>query len=580
MYAVIQINEDDLTEQAIIEIKNTINGNKFSIRKNGPNIEYYLTYNGTEEEIFVEEDFSIGLKVSVGIDIERLITEFGGNVAAFFGNKNGLTVYFGGDDSGNKTFQGYMYSFGLSTTFNKSQIEDHFLSNGIVKIESGDELLAHTASYTLLPSEAYDNFYLDIGVSGYWQDYMPLSYFAQYVKNDIGNEYYDLDFLQFNVDYPLPSRTTETEVGLESFSYLQLDEIYSSPTQRTYADLADQGVDGWTDYLDMAQASISTYIYDTSDASIRSYITFQYIDEGANAPKDYFSSTDKPLATRVLDIDNHPQWLTTRFEVVDNILIYPTKTVDFNKLAIVYSLDFNVRGTLTKPISLRSLSLSSQVLNNNSFNPVGTKFGTPIYPYKKSGLYYDYKSKNPYSIYKGSTPYLYMTRNSGIEVRGGFDQSIDRGLSIPINSSLADNYRVSAFQTWYRNDDSKFSSEPTQFFEIKYKNETIKFYVQATNSSGSRAKIFAINNSTGQPTDGISYYINGSIVREPVLTIKEWSIIGISFGDSLIFDSYIGSVNVNGPGVFNNISYYKTNDLQQIQSNVTRPWIKVREDGI
>jgi len=579
IYAVVQINEDDLTEQTIIEIKNTINGNKFSIRKNESDIDYYLTYNGVEQQISASQEFPLGLKFAVGIDIETLVTEFGENLASFFGNKNGLTIYFGGDDSGNRTFTGYMYSFGMSTDFNKTQINDHFLSNGTADINSGDELLSHTASYTLLPTEAYDNFYLDIGVSGYWQDYMPLSYFAQYVENDIGNEYYDLDFLQFNVDYPMPSKITETEVGIELFSYSELDNTYSLPTQQTYEDLADQGAEGWADYLDMAQASISAYTYDTEGASIKSYVTFQYIDEGANSPQSYFSTQYKPLATRILDIDDYSDWLTTKFEVVDNTLIYPTKTIDFNKLAIVYSLEFNIRGSLTKPITLRNLSLSSQVFNNNSFNPIGTKFGTPIYPYKKSGLYYDYKSKNPYSIYKGSTPYLYMTKNSGIEVRGSFDQSIDRGLSIPVNPSLADNYRVSAFQAWHRNDNSRFESTPTQFFEINHKNETIKFYIQATNISGSRAKIFAINDSTGEAVNGISYYINGSIVREPVLTIKEWSTIGVSFSNSLIFDSYIGSVNVNGPGVFNNISFYKTNNLQQVQSNTTRPWIKVKQDG-
>jgi hypothetical protein len=579
IYAVVQINDNDITQQTIIEIKNTINGNRFSIRKDGSNIDYYLKYNGVEEEILIGQEFPLGIKFAVGINIENLVAEFGGNVASFFGNRNGLTVYFGGDDSAQKTFTGYMYSLGFCTLFNKTQIVDHFLSDGTANINAGDELLSHTASYTLLPLEAYDNFYLDIGVSGYWEDYMPLSYFAQYVKNDIGNEYYDLDFLQFNVDYPLPSKITQTQVGIESFSYAELDAIYSSPTQQTYTDLANQGAEGWLDYLDMAQASISAYAYDTAGASIKSYITFQYIDEGANSPQSYFPKLDKPLASRILDIDDHTQWLTTKFEVVDNTLIYPTKTIDFNKLAIVYSLEFNIRGSLTKPITLRNLSLSSQVFNNNSFNPVGTKFGTQVYPYKKSGLYYDYKTKNPYTIYKGSTPYLYMTRSSGIEVRGTFDQSIDRGISMPVNSSLADNYRVSAFQTWYRNDNSKFESTPTQFFEIKHKNEIIKFYVQSVNTAGSRAKIFAINDSTGEATTGISYYINGSIVREPVLTIKEWSIIGISFSNSLIFDSYIGSVNVNGPGVFNNISYYKTNNLQQIQSNITRPWVKVKADG-
>ena len=73
------------------------------------------------------------------------------------------------------------------------------LSESGVTEETSVALIDHTASYTLLPTEAYEQFFLDIGVSGYWQDYLPLSYFAQYVTNDVGNQYYDLDFLQFNI---------------------------------------------------------------------------------------------------------------------------------------------------------------------------------------------------------------------------------------------------------------------------------------------------------------------------------------------------------------------------------------------
>jgi hypothetical protein len=174
-----------------------------------------------------------------------------------------------------------------------------------------------------------------------------------------------------------------------------------------------------------------------------------------------------------------------------------------------------------------------------------------------------------------------MTKNSGIEVRGEFSASVDRGISLPVNTTLANNYRISAFQAWYRNDSVSFGLDPVQLFEINHKNETIKFYTKITNPSGSRAKIYAINNSTGEEVNGISYYINGSIVREPVITIKEWTIIGISFGSPLIFDSFLGSININGPGVFNNISYYQATDLQQIQSVITRPWANVRsEDGV
>jgi hypothetical protein len=580
IYTVIQVIDSNAEKQILIEIQDTLTNNKFSVTREGLQVEYSLTYNGEEQIIYTTENLVLNAKRGVGIDIDRLINTFGGDIATFFGNKHSLTLYIAGDQTGTKTFSGYIYTVGISTIANKTKITDYFLENGTVVPTAGDELIVHTASYTLLANEAYDTFFLDIGTAGYWEDYLPLSYFAKFVTNDLGNEYYDLDFIQFNIDHPEPSKTTEENISIESFSYLDLSRNYSLPSQQTYLDLADSEESGWGDYLDMAQQTVSAFIYNTDGSAIKSYITFQYISEGANAPIDNFLTVDRPIESKILDMDDHPNWQTTRFEVVNNTLIYPSKTVDFNELAIVYRLEFDVRRTLTKPVNLRNLSLASKVLNNNSFNPIGTKFGNNLFPYTKSGIYYDYKSKNPFSIYKGSTPYLYMTKNSGIEVRGNFSTSIDRGISFPINSTIASNYRVSAFQTWYRNDGRVFSNTPVQLFEINHKNETIKFYVIATNPSGSRAKIYAINDSSGDFVNGVSYYINGQAVREPVITIKEWSVIGISFASSLIFDSFLGSINLNGPGVFNNISQYQATDLQQIQSIIARPWANVKlEDG-
>jgi hypothetical protein len=579
IYVVIKVLDNIAQGQTLFYINDSSTGNKFSVIKEGLLVKYYLTYNNEEELLFTTDALLLNTKRAVGINIDKLVETFGGNVSAFFGKRQGLSLYIGGGETGLDTFNGYIYSVGLSTSFNSSQISDHFLDSGFAIITSGDELLIHTASYTLLPNERYGTFFLDIGISGYWEDYMPLSYFAQYVKNDVGNEYYDLDFIQFNIDYPEPSTITQENIGVESFSYIDLYNQYSSPLQQTYADLSDATESGWQDYLEMSEQSISTSIYNTDNSEVRSYITFQYVSDGANSPVSNFLTVDRPIETKILDMDSHPEWSTTRFEVVNNTIIYPTKTIDFNELAIVYRLEFNVRGTLTKPLNLRNLSFSSQVLNDNSFNPVGTKFGNSLFPYKRAGIYYDYKSKNPFSIYKGSTPYLYMTKNSGIEVRGNFLPSIDRGISLPVNTEIANNYRISALQTWYRNDGSSFDSLPVQLFEINHKNEKIKFYIKSINSSGSRAKIYGINDSTGLEVSGISYYINGLIVREPVITIREWSVIGISFGSPLIFDSFLGSININGPGVFNNLSYYQATNLQQIQSIVARLWTDIRSEG-
>jgi hypothetical protein len=578
LFGVFKIEENDSSTQILFKIYNSLTGDYFSIRKDGANIDYYIFKNGEETELFSLQAFAVGQLFAVGIEIEKLEETFGGDISAFFGNPNSLRLYVGGDENGD-TFKGKIYSIGFSTNYNAYKISDHFDDNGFALISSATSLLDHTASYTILPTTSYENFYLDIGVSGYWQDYMPLSYFAKYVQNDIGNEYYDLDMIQLNLDYPSPTSLFESEVAIDSFLYSDLKEDFANPEQKTYADLDNALITEWLNYEDMSQKSIKQFSYNTSKSAVKSYITFQYIDEGANLPQSHFTTTHSPSEARILDMDENPNWYTTRFEVLDNTIIYPSRKIDFNEIAIVYTLEFESRGILAKPIKLKNFSLASQVFSNNSFTPIGTKFGNDIYPYVKSGISYDYKTKNPFSIYKGSTPYLYMTKDSGIEIRGSFDDYSTRGLSFPINNTQSSNYEISAIQVWYRNGSRSFSAEPAKLFEIEYESDAIDIYCVAINQSGSRAKIFAIQRSTNLTIESISYYINGRYVSEPVITISEWSVIGMSFANSLSFDLFLGSFNITGPGLFNNISSYQASDLRRIQSKITRPWVKVYEDN-
>jgi hypothetical protein len=584
-------SSDDLSsEETLFKIYNPLTGNYFSIKKDLDEIYYYLYFNGVEEEIYTTSIIVSDEKFSAGIQIKKLVEHFGGNVSVFFGNQNGLKMYVGGEADVLYQFTGKIYSIGIASPYNALELSDHFEDNGTAILDSylatgsaesanAIALLEHTASYTLLPLQAYGTYFLDIGVSGYWEDYMPLSYFAQYVTNDVGDKYYDLDFLQFNLGYPAPTKLAEYET-IGSWTYDQLKEEYSYPLHRTYLQLDSTLYTGWNNYEDMSQRAEKYYEYDTTDASIRSYLTFQYIAEGANAPQSDFTTIEPAREGGILDIDSYPDWLSTKFEVVDNTLIYPTKTIDFNKLALVYHLDFNIRGILRKPIQLKRLELASQAFNDNSFNPVGTRFGVDLFPYTRSGLYYDYKAKNPFSIYKSSTPYLYLNRSSGIEVRGSFDPLVSRGISVPINQNEADNYRVSAAQIWMRYDQDAFPLTPIEIFEIEYKGDTIKFYLVADNSEGTRAKIYAMSVLNNTIYNDIAYFLNGSIVREPVLTIKEWAVLGMAFSSVLNFDLFIGGINLIGPLVFNNISYYQANNLQQVQANLTRPWLRIKTDGI
>lgn len=537
VYAVVKIDEDDLTEQTIIEIYNTITGNKFYIRKDGSEIHYYLYFNGVEEQIYTTNSFALGELIAVGIDIEGIVETFGGDVATFFGNKNGMKMYIGGDNTGLYTFTGKIYSIGISSSLNETLIENHFTLDGvygIANLSAGEDLLNHIASYTLTPFEKYSKFFLDISAHSIWQDYLPLSYFAKKVKNSIGEDIDDIDFIQFNIGYP-------------------------SPTQ-----VLTEG---------------SNEVFDTTGSAVKSYITFQSISDGANLLEENFTTIVKPSEYGVLKVGEYPNWRTSMFEIVDNTVIYPPANIDFNSLAIVYTLKFDAKGISTNKVKLRRLELASQSLNDNSFNPIGTRFGNNIFPYKKSGIYYDYKTENPIAIYKKSTPYLYLTRNSGIEIKE--DESIvtERGLSLPINQTQSLNYKINAIQMWLMQDHQTFKSSPEVLFTIDHKEDSIIFYVVANSDNLDRAKIYAKKKSTGKDFNGLAFYLNGRLVTEPVITSREWNSLGITFSNSLNFNSYIGKITLNAPFVYNNIGLYEASRLQEIQSKITRPWFNVKVQG-
>jgi hypothetical protein len=579
-----------LTEEILFKIYNESTGDYFAILKNLDDIQYFLNFNGVNQELHTISNIVEDEKLAVGINIDNLVLSFAGDVSTFFGNRNNLKIYVAGDETGTHKFTGKIYTIGLCTSINANDISSQFDENGIAILDeyiaTGSEyqanavaLIEHTASYTLLPLVAYNTYFLDIGVSGYWEDYLPLSYFAKFVKNDIGNDYYHLDFLQFNIGYPSENGVEENEIT-SSWTYHELMDEYGSPTQQTYSELDNSLYTNWNNYEDMSQKSIKYYEYNTENALVKSYITFQYIEDGANAPKNNFTITEPLKSDNIVDMENYSNWLTTRFSVMNNTLIYPSRFIDFNDLALVYHLEFNIRGILTKPIALRRLELSSQVFNNNSFNPVGTKLGLDLFPYTRSGIYYDYKAKNPFTIYKGSTPYLYLTKDSGIEMRGSYNPFVNRGISLPVNSTIANNYKVSALQIWMRYDKEKFTLTPIELFDIKYKEDTIKFYMVANSEIGNRAKIYAKSLTSGQEFNNILYYWNGNIVREPVMTTSEWGVLSIAFPSPLNFDSFLGSINISGPVVFNNLSFYQANSLQQTQSTVVRSWLRVKSDGI
>lgn len=579
-YGVFKVDGSNYNDQVLFKLYNKITGNSLVIKKDkhaivesGPDVDvisFYLDFGGIQTPDFILKQYDVNDLVSVGLDIKKLSEYYGGNVASFFGTLNGLELYVGGDNSGIQTFEGEIYNVGFCSERNASGISQHFGDDGIMLTTSGTDLVDHLASYSLLIAENYGVFDLDIGVSGYWQDYLPLSYFAKFVKDNNGKTYYDLDLLQFNIGYPANSLlTTETSQSIWYYNDVVPTENYD-----TYQQLLNYTLSliPALDYESFSDNISTTYNFNTQNSAVKSYITFQYVDEGANKIPSTFTQLTPANESRLLDVSDYNDWEVRRFEVIDNNIIYPRKDIDFNDIAIVISLEFSARNIIHKKVKVNDLQIASLALNENSFNPIGTRFGKQIFPYKKVGFYFNYKDNNPISIYKQSTPYLYLTRDSGIEIRGNIDPTENRGISVPMNEQLSDDYSVNAFQIWMRYDKDQFPQETTQIFEIVGKDKTIKFYMRYTDLTRNRAVIFAVVDNDVNNFIDLSYYVNGKPVLTPTITTKQWVSIGISLDQSLDLDNYVGSINLTGPLVYNNISYYKTNNLANIEVITTRQW--------
>jgi hypothetical protein len=561
-------------KQILFKVQDRSNSNYLEIYTQSGSLYYKLFFDGVSTTLYSEEAVVLGKDLSVGISLEKFSEYFGQQISTFFGNKNRLSFFVGGDRGFQNTFSGKIYKVGFSDERNLGKISSLFDEKGLLTyfdyenyfddhivgsiydadelpdplptniLDGGlvgsftefafDKIKDFTASYTLIPKINFSSISMDIAIDGYWEDYQPLTYFAQYVSDIQDKKYYDVDFIQFNIDYP----------ALENFE----DENY-----------------------------------DTSQNMVKSYISFQSLKTNSSAKSSYFKtvpasqnnvvSPGSYVVDTISGVDVYDDWATARYEVVDGTVIYPPKDVRITDISIVTHLEWTVPGIISNPLIVKKMQYASQAFNEVTSNPIGTRFGSPVFPYLKYGSYFDYKSKNPYRIYKSSTPYLYLTKTSGIERVGDYDQFVNRGFSIPVNKDLAEEYKVIAMQAFLRYGKESFPSEPELIFEIESKDIYIKFFVVANDVTGKRARIYGINARTGKFENGLAFYWNGKIVREPVITLSDWGTLGISFSRVLDFSSFAGGLRFTGSVLVNNISQYQATSLQEIQRNTLRSWL-------
>ena len=129
------------------------------------------------------------------------------------------------------------------------------------------------------------------------------------------------------------------------------------------------------------------------------------------------------------------------------------------------------------------------------------------------------------------------------------------------------------------------TNEP--FFEIKNKKsgfEHLKFYTVATNQELTKGVIkgYVVNENIETEIDPADIMI--SVDGHPQsgyaeIELNEWHILSISFPRLLDFsDSDTYTVNITGPMLVNNISYFRVNEATVSQKTQKVDWSAIKED--
>jgi hypothetical protein len=574
VYGVFEVEDDIASERILISFSNVINGQTFDIVVNGDSIDYKI--NGT---IIYSETAVVGVENLVGINFESLGNTFGYEVSRFFSSPASIQVYVGGNGTYGSTFEGKIYLIGFANQIDYSNISENFRANGTAIATRYQFLFEHLSSYTLIPENEYGKLFLDISVSGQWEEYFPLTYFATYVNDENGDPVYELDMLQVNLGY-----TTVSSSSLWSYGELKVD-----PASTTYATLKASAYG--TSYLSLKKKNSTGSTIDISDSSMQSYVTFQSLSSGANAPLSSFAYTKNILEDGVIYADDQntismPERVyDTKFVFKDNMIIYPPKANDFRDYAMVVHLQISQRSILKSPLRIKSFEISAKNLNynsatlpNNQKNYIGTKWGKKAYLLTQSVANGDdYKVNNPILIHKSSTPYLYNTKKSGIRVinesTSNTIQSNQNEIFIPINENASYDYKVGALQVMV-NPSFIVGTGNIKMFEVKHKNGT---HMYAISKSDDKAILNVYEGESGSTlATGINFYQNGRYVKNAVLKNNEWTCIGIILPNELDFSEYSdGGIRLFGGFTFNNISYYLSDGLGIKSELQVRTWQNV-----
>lgn len=454
----------------------------------------------------------------LGIDLSYIKEN---NPVSFLnGNSDNWILYVGGDNTDASSFTGYVSKVlfvdaDIAEALPAATSQPRFVDGRYI----GD--CSEMVTYSLVFNHVGSYYYPDISLCGYWLQNIPFSRLSSTV-----DEVKSLDFIQVN-----------TFVD---------ENTYSNSSYKTYASIAD-----------VAENDLSQI-----------FVTYSGISDGTILA----SSKDQSDAEFINQYVN-----------------------------IIVSLQS--KGILSENPSVKKIQVSSRI--NDMAHPIGSKFGIAAYPFGPLG------KKNYYSVSMGSSPYNYLTDISGISLLGqqpytNFDGACDTGIRIPINANNSNDFYIQSLQMYYKPLDSTFERFATlgfgydsnynaywyPLFDIYSQTSYIPsgysttipmnhLRIKALRVSNRMVRLVCVNISDGIETDiteHITFTINGHVTTGNInIETLEWSIIGILFPTPLNMSGQGYSLDIIGPGVFNNILYLKIPKDDLFSRIVGKTWEQVLE---
>lgn len=509
--------------KTLIKLKNELTEDYLEITYENGSVYYKTNFAGTATTLKTVSSIGTGDVFAVGLDLD-IISSYYPSVREFLGNSYSIKMYFAGNEDldAAETFAGNIYAIGIGTEKNlvqaKAATTSLFGSEGMLNDTDANYNILQTfkASYTLITRTLIGRTYFDIATNSRWQDYVPLKSLATYE----GSTTYDVDFIQFNVNYPKAMLLSGTDI-------------------------------------------------DTTGQNVKTYLSFQALSNGTITDADSLTTISMPANGVQVPATG---WATKKYEVIDGAVIYlPTDggfTVEDYALCMHVTTECD--GTINTPISLRSLQIASKTLNatDTVANPVGTRFGLDVIPYTHTGSAYDYDARNEFKIYKGSAPHLYLSNQSGIAMVGTYSSGTNRGIQINLNN----NDQISSFQATINFDTNEFPASASTLFDFYDGASSTTFSITAISGDTSRGMITS-------SSANVEFFLNGKLVVNPIVSVGRWNTIGIRFTQLFNVTTISGYIRIKYPVLLNNLSYYQASDNQVIDVFDPNTWYETLYSG-